>query len=184
VAKNMTQQTYQCYSVDASVMIDLKDFFPTDLFQSVWDEISRLVAADRWKIFETVADELHDTQLEEWLSANIAAEVKFNPDINNYLNRFMAECQNNNMVLINPYNTRNNGDPFVVMLALYYEGRDLTNLRIKKTGISCCVITDERPREHKVNIPYVCDYYSIPHMHLFDLMRYHQWQVSINVQNP
>jgi hypothetical protein len=180
----MTQQVFNCYSVDASVMIDLKDYFPTDLFQSAWDEISRLVAEDRWKIFETVADELHDSQLKDWLDNNNTAIVKFNAEINVYLNKFMAECQNNNMMLVNPYNTRNNGDPFVVMLALYFEERDLKDLRKKTTDKSCCVITNEIPREHKINIPSVCDYYGINHMHLFDLMRYHQWQVSINVKNP
>ena len=180
----MPQQIYNCYSVDASVMIHLKDFLPTDLFQSAWDEISRLVAAGRWKIFETVADELLDEQLKDWLKANGSAVVKFDPDINLYLSELMAECQNNNMMLVNPYNTRNNADPFVIMLALYYEARDLSDLRVKTTDIRCCVLTDEIPKEHKINIPAVCDYYELPHMDLFDLMRYHQWQVSINVQNP
>lgn len=180
----MKQQIFNCYSVDASVMINLKDSFPADLFQSAWDEISRLVVAERWKIFETVADELHDTQLVDWLKMNNSAVVKFNSDINAYLSKFMAECQNNNMMLVNPYNTRNNGDPFVIMLALYFERRDLNDLRIKTTDTRCCVITDELPREHKINIPAVCDYYNMPYMHLFDLMRYHKWQVTINVQNP
>ena len=180
----MPQQIYNCYSVDASVMIDLKDFLPTDLFQSAWDEINRLVAEGRWKIFETVADELHDEQLRNWLNANDSAVIKFDPDINLYLSALMTECQNNNMMIVNPYNTRNNADPFVIMLALYYEARDLSDLRLKTTDIRCCVLTDEIPREHKINIPAVCDYYGLPHMDLFDLMRYHQWQVSINVQNP
>lgn len=180
----MPNQIFNFYSVDASVMIDLKDFFPTDLFQSAWDEISRLVAEDRWKIFETVADELHDSKLKEWLDINNSAVVKFNPNINAYLNKFMAECQNNNMMLINPYNTRNNGDPFVIMLALYYEGRDLNDLKIRTSNTTCCVITDEVLREHKINIPSVCDYYGLPHMYLFDLMRYHKWLISIKVQNP
>ncbi len=165
-------------------MIDLKDFLPTDLFQSAWDEISRLVAAGRWNIFETVADELHDEQLKDWLNANNSAVVKFDPDINLYINQFMAECQNNNMMIVNPYNTRNNADPFVIMLALYYEARGLSDLRVRTTDIRCCVLTNEIPQQHKINIPAVCDYYGLQYMHLFDLMRYHKWQVSINVQNP
>ena len=96
----------------------------------------------------------------------------------------MAECQNNNITLVNHNNTRNNGDPFVVTLALYYEERDLGNLRKKTNGNSCCVLTDELPREHKINIPYVCDYYGLHCMHLFDFMRHHQWQISVNVKNP
>lgn len=180
----MPQQIFNYYSVDASVMINLKDYFPTDLFQSVWDEIKRLVAAGRWKIFETVAGELHDEQLKDWLKTNNSAIVNFDHQFNSYLIKFMSECHSNNMMLVNPHNTRNNADPFVVTLALYYEVRDLSDLRIKTTDISCCVITDEVPREHKVNIPYVCDYYNLSHMNLFDLMRYHKWQVSIDVQNP
>lgn len=180
----MPQQIYNCYSVDASLMINLKDSWPTDVFQSAWGEIDRLSATGRWKIFETVADELRDQILQDWLKANDLAVVKFDPDINLYITEFMAECQNNNMMLVNPHNTRNNADPFVIMLALYFEARDLSDLRVKTTDISCCVLTDEIPKEHKINIPAVCDYYNLPHMNLFDLMRYHQWQVLINVQNP
>lgn len=53
----MAEHIYHCYSVDASVMIDLKDKFPEDIFQSAWDEIARLVSLDMWKIFECAADE-------------------------------------------------------------------------------------------------------------------------------
>jgi len=180
----MQQQIYNYYIVDASVMIDLKDSFPTDLFKPIWDEIARLVNAGKWKIFDTVVDELHDSQLKDWLNINSSAIVKFDSNFNAYLSRFMAECQNNNMMLVNPYNTRNNGDPFVVTLALYFETRSLNDLRITTGNIKCCVLTDELPREHKVNIPSVCDYYNLKYMHLFDLMRYHQWQVSVNVNNP
>jgi hypothetical protein len=180
----MPQQSYNCYSVDASLMIDLADSFPTDVFQSVWDEVGRLVSEGRWNIFETVADELRNDRLRDWLNANYSAVFEFNPDINLYISALMAECQNNNMMMVNPYNTRNNADPFVVMLALYFEARDLNDLRVKTTDIRCCVLTNEIHKQHRIDIPAVCDYYDIPHMHLFDLMRYHQWQVSINVQNP
>jgi len=180
----MKQTIYDFYSVDASVMIDLKDMLPSDLFKSAWDEISRLVTSNRWKIFETVADELHDEQLKDWLKINYSAIVKFNPDINKYISKLMAECQSNNMMIVNPHNTRNSGDPFVIMLALYFEERDLKDLRIKTGSKTCCVLTSEKPREHKINIPALCNYYNIPYMDLFDLMRYHQWQISIDVQNP
>lgn len=180
----MASIVYDCYSVDASVMIALTEMGPHDIFEPAWDEISRLVSDNRWKIFETVADELHDDELKNWLIFNDSAIVKFNEIINHYLTSLMAECQNNNMMLINPNNTRNIGDPFVVMLALYYEERDLNDLRVKTSGKRCCVLTNELSREHKINIPYVCNYYDIPYMHLFDFMRHHQWQISIDVQNP
>ena len=121
--------------------------------------------------------------MKEWLKASGSAVVKFDPDINLYLSALMAECQNNNMMIVNPYSTRDNADLFVIMLGLYYEARDLSDLRVKTTDITCCVLTDEMPKEHKIDIPALCDYHELPHMHLFNLMRYHQWQVSINAQN-
>lgn len=180
----MSTQSYSCYSVDASVMIEFKNIFPEDLFQSIWNEVTRLTTQGRWKIFETVAGELQDTQLKRWLIDNPQSVVKFDGRFNTYLSKFMAECQQNGMMLINPSNTRNNGDPFVIALALYLEGRDIRNLKVRTGDTVCCVLTNELPRDHKVNIPYVCVHYNLPYLNMFDLMRHHQWQITINVQNP
>ncbi len=165
-------------------MIALKDSMPPDLFQPAWEEINRLVYAGKWNIFETVAEELRDDWLRDWLKDHVTSVIDFNADINLYMTQFMAECQRNNVTLVNPHNTRNNADPFVVMLALYFEARDLQDLRLTTTDIKCCVLTNEIPKDHKINIPYVCDYYRIPYMNLYDFMRYHGWKFSITIGNP
>lgn len=174
---------YDYYSVDASVMIKLKDMLPFDLFKPAWDEIGRLVSTDQWKIFENVADEIHGETVKKWLADNSSAIVKFNPEINEYTNKLMEDLQKNNMMIIDPISLKNSADPFVIMLALYLEERDLNNLR-KKGNITCCILTNEEPRRNKINIPTVCEYYYIPYMNLFGLMRYHRWQITLDVQNP
>jgi len=180
----MPSDIYHCYSVDASIMIKFKDMLPQDLFKPAWDEIDRLVAEDRWKIYEDAAEECGGETLKNWVRDNDKAIVKFNPEINDYINRFMAESQNNNMMLIDPMSLKNNADPFVVMLALYIEQRDLRDLRIKRSDDSCCVLTNEEFKQGKINIPAVCNYYHIPHMNLFKFMRHHGWQISLEVHNP
>lgn len=80
----MPDPSYDYYSVDASVMIKLKDMLPFDLFKPAWDEIRRLVSTDQWKIFENVADEMHGETVKKWLAENDTAIVKFNPEINEY----------------------------------------------------------------------------------------------------
>ena len=180
----MQSPTFSYYSVDADVMIGLKDMGPYDIFKPAWDEISRLVSTGRWKIFENVVDEVHDEVVQTWLAENSSAIVKFNPEINEYMNKLMADLQKNSMMLINPMSLKNKGDPFVIMLGLYLEKRDLTNLKKKVGDEICCILTNEEPRANKINIPYVCEYYDIPCMTLFDFMRHHDWRITLDVQNP
>lgn len=180
----MASLSYACYSVDAGIMIRIKDMWPIDLFQPAWDEIERLVSLNRWKIFESVADEMFGDNLKKWIDEHSSAIVKFNPEINKYITKLMAELDINNMSLVDPMSLKNNADPFVVMLALYLEGRDLNNLRVPSSNNRCCVLTREELKEKKVNIPSVCEHYHIPFMTLHDFMQHHQWKISLDIQNP
>lgn len=179
----MADQSFDYYSVDAGIMIRLKDMLPYDLFKPAWDEIARLVSSDRWKIFENVVDDVHGEAVNKWLTDNSSAVVKFNPTINDYTTALMADLQKNNMMLIDPASLKNNTDPFVIMLALYLEERPLNDLK-KKGNKTCCVLTREEPKRNKINIPAVCEYYDIPYMTLFDFMRHHGWRITLDVQNP
>ena len=180
----MHKTYYDYYSVDAGILMRMKDMLPHDLFKPAWDEIGRLTLEGRWKIFEVVADEVHGEFIQKWLTEHNQAIVTFNQLINDYTNKLMAELQKRDMALVDPMSLKNNGDPFVIMLALYLEGRDLNNLCEKKTGKTCCVLTREEPKDKKVNIPSVCDVYGIPHMTLFEFMKHHGWQIYLTVQNP
>jgi len=175
---------YDYYSVDASVMIRLKDMGPYDIFKPAWDEISRLVSTGQWQIFENVVDEIHGETVEKWLADNSSTIVKFNPKINEYINKLMADLQKNNMMIIDPSSLKNKADPFVIMLALYLEKRDLSNLRKKVGNETCCVLTNEELRKNKINIPHVCEYYDIRYMNFPKFMRHHGWQITLDVQNP
>jgi hypothetical protein len=109
----MASISYDYYSVDASIMIKLKDMLPADVFKPAWDEIERLVDEGRWKIFEVVAEEMHGDNLKGWISNHSNAIVNFNPTLNDYLTRLMAELQHNNMTIVNPMSLKNNGDPLL-----------------------------------------------------------------------
>jgi hypothetical protein len=179
----MPSLVFDYYSVDAGIMIRLKDMLPYDLFEPAWNEIARLVSADRWKIFENVVDDIHGRTVQQWLAENSTAIVRFDSTINDYITALMADLQRNNMLIIDPASLRNNTDPFVIMLALYLEKRPVNNLR-RKGSKTCCVLTREEPKMNKINIPYVCEYYDIPYMTLYDFMRHHGWRISLDVQNP
>ena len=175
---------YDYYSVDAGILMRMKDMLPHDLFQQAWDEIGRLASDGRWKIFEVVADEVHGDFVQKWLADYSLAVVTFNPTINAYTNKLMAELQKHEMTLVDHNSLKNNGDPFVIMLALYLEGRDLSNLHKKKSQKTCCVLSREEPKQNKVNIPSVCDYFGVPHMTLFQFMKHHGWEINLTVRNP
>lgn len=100
------------------------------------------------------------------------------------MNRLMADLQNNNMMIIDPVSLKNKADPFVIMLALYLEKRNLNNLRKKGGDKTCCVLTNEEPKRNRIDIPHVCEYYDIPYMNLSNFMRHHGWRITLDVQNP
>ena len=87
-------------------------------------------------------------------------------------------------MLMNPMSLKSKEDPFVIMLALYLEKRDLNNLKKKVGSEICCVLTNEEPKINKINIPHVCEYYGIPYMNLPRFMRHHGWRITLDVQNP
>lgn len=180
----MPNKHYDFYSVDAGIMIRLKDMLPVDLFKPAWDEISRLVSDGRWKIFENVMGEVRGQVAKKWSTENSLAVVKFNPTINDYMNKLMADLQSKKMTIVEPMSLKNDADPFVIMLALYLEQRDLLDLRKRTCSKTCCVLTREESKKDKVNIPYVCEYYDIPYMNLFQFMKHHGWHISLDVNNP
>jgi hypothetical protein len=180
----MADIVYDYYSVDAGIMIRLKDMLPYDIFKPAWDEIARLISIGQWKIFQNVASEVHGDSVQQWLAQHNHAIVKFNSSINAYMNSLMAELQKNGMTIVEPMSMKNNCDPFVVMLALYLEGRDLNDLRKKTSMKTCCVLTREELKEKKMNIPAVCKYYGLPYLTLFEFMKHHGWEITLNVHNP
>jgi hypothetical protein len=179
----MVDPVYDYYSVDANIMITL-NILPHDVFKPAWDEISRLASTDRWKIFEIVTDEIHGETANKWLADNDSAIVKWNSEINEYTNKLMADLQRKNMMLIDPSRLKNNADPFVIILALYLEKRNLNNLREKVGNKTCCVLTNETPKKNKINIPHVCEYFNIPYMNFPKFIRHHRWRIRLDVQNP
>ena len=175
---------YNYYSVDSSVMIELNNSFPKDLFSPVWDEVTRLIKDNRWKIFENVAEEINNDEVKKFLKNNSSAIVPFDSEVNIFMNKLMAELYKKKLTLINDTDLRNNADPWVIMLALYLERRDINNLITKTSNKLCCVLTEERPKLNRINIPAVCAEYGIHCMDLRGLMRHHDWHYSLNVQNP
>lgn len=180
----MSRRVYTYYSVDASIMVKIKDSFYEDVAQSVWDELVRLVEEDRWKIFDLVAKEVHGNRADEWFKRNPKAIIQFDSIFNDYFNRFMVELEYYGLKMFDPNKEKDARDPFVVALALMLEKRSISNLRIRTGNVICCVLTNEVLKEDKTNIPSVCAHYNLPCMNLLDFMRHHGWKLSLTVKNP
>jgi len=180
----VSRPVYAYYSVDASAMVKLKDMLPSDLFRLAWDEIERLVREGRWRIYDYVAKEIHGEEIERWFDRNPDAIMHFDSNFNRYLNRFTTELDMQGVRMINPRTNKDAGDPFVVTLALVMEQRDLTDLTQRTNDKTCCVLTNEAPKPGKVNIPHVCELYSLPCLNLFDFMRHHGWEITLRVRHP
>jgi hypothetical protein len=165
-------------------MIELKEHLPRDIARPVWDELERLVLAERWKLYERVAQEVHDDKVARWFQRNPGAIVPFSARLNEYLNRFMLELEEDGLMMVDPTSPRDDGDPFVVVLALMLEDRSLLDLRQPAGTSTCCVISEERRRGRRTKIPFVCDHYSLACMTLLDFMRHHGWRLGLTVGRP
>jgi len=156
--------TYPLYSVDASALIDFKDYYPRDFFPSMWQLVENLAAQNRLFICEQVKVECHDAELRSLVSAYPGMVVDW-ASMEEYFRRFQAEAQHNNILLTPPGSPTDEADPYVVALALMLEQRDLQDLRRRLTpDATCVVVTQEKPAgpgAKRPRIPNVCEFYGL-----------------------
>jgi hypothetical protein len=81
--------------------------------------------------------------------------------------------------LVNTGSTKNQGDPFVVALALMIEGRNVGDLSTGSTR-TCHVLSYEvrrRPSAPLAKIADVCDHYGLQCLRWLDLLAMEDWSL-------
>jgi len=161
---------YPVYSIDSSALIYIKDELPQDVFPSVWHALDVLADNERIFVCQQVKDECHDIPLINWFNSHPNVIRSFDHVMNLYFNQFQIETSRIGLSLTNPSSLKHSADPFVVTLALLLEERDLGDLNIKPVPTPVChVITHEK--RGQVNIPIVCNHYSLRAFGIIDLFR-------------
>jgi hypothetical protein len=165
---------YPVYSVDASALIDFKDYYQEKYFPHMWDLVRNLANQYRLLICEEVDTECHDPELRELIEAHPQMVVGFG-DMQDHFSRFMFEHGEHDLRLVHYGSLANKADPFVVALALMLDGRELRDLRQRTSpDAECVVVTEEKPSDagaKRVQIPNVCDFYRLPCIRWLEMMK-------------
>lgn len=154
---------YPLYSVDASALIDFKEYYPPDVLPSMWNFVGDLADQRRLLICEEVDGQCEDDELRELIDSRPGMVVQFAHI--DHLRSYEAEADSHNIQLVDPNRTTDWVDPYVVALALMLDSRDAADLQCKlDTEAECVVVTHENRRgagAGLAKIPDVCGFYGL-----------------------
>lgn len=158
-------QRYPLYSVDASAMYWLTLHMPSDVAPSLWALVAEWADEGRLLISDEIKRETET--LDEWKDffRERPRMVVSLAEMGEYFKAFQNEATVHNIQLTRPNSTRDQGDPFVVALALMLEKRSLANLRDRTDPEAICrVVTYENKGPGRKKIPDACQFYDIRYM--------------------
>ena len=163
--------TVQCiYIVDSCSLIDLLRMNPMDIYESVWRRIELSVRRGLIISHEEVMRELagKDDELTEWTKRNRRMFKQLTPSQVNKV----VEIQRDYPKLVDSDKEAPEADPFLIALAL----EDDAQRTIVPTERKMVVVTEEKPKPGKVNIPYVCQEYGIECIGVLEMFRREGWK--------
>jgi len=167
------------YSVDASALIEMKDTYPYRRFRPMWDFLGGLGDGGRMLVTQPVRDECYDAIFKEWFNTHPGMVVPFSQELNAYVLALQDELDRNGLPLVDPGSTKNQGDPFVIALALMVEGRDVNELRTRSAR-TCHVVSYERRRKpgaRLAKVTDVCDHYGLQCLRWLGVLEVEDWSL-------
>jgi len=156
------------YCIDASSLINLKQYYRRKVFSGVWDKIEEMVRADRLIAPDEVRREIEkDDVLGPWAKKNKKMFRKLDQEQTDTAKDVITLFPN----LAKPGKFGPAADPFVVALARLEDRRASSSLLQQESR--CVVVTDER-RTH--GIPVACKHYNLTCVSLVDLFDREGWK--------
>ena len=156
------------YCIDASSLINLKQYYRRKVFSGVWDKIEEMVRADRLIAPDEVRREIEkDDVLGPWAKKNKKMFRKLDQEQTDTAKDVITLFPN----LAKPGKFGPAADPFVVTLARLEVRRASSSLLQQESR--CVVVTDER---HTHRIPVACKHYNLSCVSLVDLFDREGWK--------
>ena len=164
----MTAQSI--YIIDSCSLIDLMRMNPMDIYESVWGRLEEHARHGFIVSHEEVMRELagKDDELTVWTKRN----SKMFKRVTSLQAAKVVEIQRTNPTLIDPEKDAPEADPFLIALALE-TGAQQTIVPTERRMI---IVTEERPKKGKVNIPSVCQTYGIECIPIIEMFRREGWK--------
>jgi len=158
------------YCIDTSSLIDLKPY-PMDIFKGLWDNLSQLIKQERLIAPREVLKELErgKDDLLKWSKRN----KKMFHDLNPEIIKEGAIIIRKFPLIAKADSETPNADPYIIALAI------IKNRQLHEQlcfGNKCLVVTEEKFKPNKQNIPGACKYFGVECINLLDFFRREGWK--------
>ena len=157
------------YIIDSSSLIELNRHNPIDVFPTVWQKIESLInngllMAPKEVLYEIIE---RDDQLAKWAKKQRNLFKDPTPKQIEILKDILK-----NYPAIVREDRKYDADVWVIALAIEMA----TCLQRTLTSIKRIVVTEEKLRGNKINIPLVCQKYNIEVIDIIDMFRMERWK--------
>lgn len=153
------------YSFDTSSLIEACDvLYPMDNFPSLWGKIEDLIKSNRLKMSQVVFEEaMRNEYLDKWCSnkgLKPFLELKVDESIQYYVSAILKDYPG----MINARKNKSGADPWVVALAMQYQGM--------------VVVTEEKSTSDRIHprIPDVCNFSNIEWVNIAGVVKKENWR--------
>ncbi|MCD6483514.1 MAG: DUF4411 family protein, partial [Candidatus Odinarchaeota archaeon] len=165
----------QCiYIIDTCSIIDLFRLYPRDIFSKLWMNLDELIKDNRVISHEFVLKELSKKNDEAYKWAKnrkkvfkgvTRHQIKIMGDLSRNVEEFKKLVEGGKDKEIH-------ADPWLIVLALEKEQQRklIPEIKIK------VIVTEEKLKQNKINIPSVCRKLSIECINIIGLMRREKWK--------
>jgi hypothetical protein len=156
--------------MDTCSLIELRQKNPMDIYETVWARLGSLVDNGFLISPIEVKREVHavDEDIRKWLLRN---DKMFVP-LDEAQMKKMFEIQAQFPALADPEKETPVADPFVISLALTKDPRPTFDT----FGTERVVVSEEKLKGNRIRIPFVCQYYGVKWMSVFDMFRTEGWK--------
>lgn len=159
------------YVIDTSSIIDLFRLYPSDVFPKLWEKLDELIKKKRLISHKFVLQELSKKSDTAYKWADKRKGMFRN--ITQQQTKIMKEIGFKYPELIDP-NKEVDADPWLIALASEKEEQEILFTKTKTKVI----VTEERFKPNKVNIPFVSEKFGIECINILGLMRKEGWKWS------
>lgn len=157
------------YIIDTCSIIDLFKLYPQDVFPELWKNLDKLIKNGRLASHKFVLDELKKKFDEAYRWAKVRKSMFI--DITSQQIEIIKDILAKYPELVDP-EKEIDADPWLIALALEKEEQQKL-MPIMKVKI---IVTEEKLKPNKVNLPFVCQELKIECINLIGLMRKEGWK--------
>jgi hypothetical protein len=168
--------TKEIFVIDTSSFIKIEpENYPPDIFNSMWENLEKLIKNNRIISHIRVLEELEEYEGKKY---EILKWTKNHKDVFESITpqqvNVAKEIVNTNNFNALMKSTKPTGDTDVFIIALAREKP--IQMRLSTLNTKKIVVSEEKLQGNKINIPFVCKHFNIECINIFEMFRREGWK--------